>query len=932
MQAGGPSLRDLFERARDLHGGERDRFLADLEATRRAHVERLLAAADTESGDGALNVDPAALVAALDEPPTPPLPVSGQQVGPWQLIALIGEGGSSTVFRAMREHAGVRQEAALKLLRRGLYTTEAQRAFRHERQALSQLSHPDIASLIEGGVTENGLAYIVLELVDGVPITEHARARTLNVRARLLLFLRVCRAVEAAHRALIVHRDLKPSNVLVTAEGHVKLLDFGIAKLLDADDETQTKLPAFTAAYAAPEQRSGALITTATDVYALGILLGEMMTGQRLGTGGSRTPSGRVDDNCEAGVLPATAKITRKQLRGDLDNIVLKAIAEEPGRRYASAGALADEIERLLDGRPVVAHPPSRWYRTRKFVQRHRGAVVITALFMIAIFSALGLALWQANVARNEAQRANAVRDFVEHIFDPVREGVAEGKTPSIRDLVASSIERLGKNTALPPAARVDLSLMFSTVTDAVGDRPGARHLADAANELAAATLDRLDPLAIQALTKHGSLAARSADYAIGEPALREAERRLSASGARGVQVANVLDTLAMIEFDSGNAQASLVLEQRALDERLREFGPESREAANGYNNLGYGLEGVGRFDDAAAAYQRCYELDARYRDPESYPVLMTLSNWASTLLRAGHVRKARELLAQANVSLDKLGGKPRYSHLISAGKLCQADTLLYDMAAAERDCAHMFELVSHSDSGNDSVTADIWRMEAARALDSGHLAEARAAAEKALALYGDVKENRERRDIMLHKRAEIEWLASDADSARDDALAARATFLKSADIAIAFSFDAIPVLACARAPAPSCPAGLEATFAANMETNAANPNPRMLLAWIVLARRQLDRGEAARARITIDRGIENTRAELGDVHPLLRAAQVWRAVALDAEGKCAEAAQARVQLAGSPTAGDAFPWLSEATVQLPRLTKCPAPPLSESH
>jgi len=533
--------------------------------------------------------------------------------------------------------------------------------------------------------------------------------------------------------------------------------------------------------------------------------------------------------------------------------------------------------------------------------------------------------MWQAAIARNEALRAKTVRDFVEHVFDPVREGVAEGRTPGIRDLVASSIERLDKNSALPPAARVDLSLMFSSVTDAVGDRAGARHLADAANDLAATSLDRLDPLAIQALTRHGSLAARSADYATGEPALREAERRLVASGTHGVQVANVLDTLAIIEFDQGNAQASLALEQRALDERLHEFGPDSREAANGYNNLGYGLEGVGRYDDAAAAYQRCYELDAKYRDPESYPVLMTLSNWGSSLLRAGRAHRARDLLAQANVGFDKLGGKPRYSHLISAGKLCQADTLVFDMASAGRDCAHAFDLAARSDSGNDSVTADIWRMEAARALDSGDLDAARAAADKALSLYGDAKENRARRDMMLHKRAEIEWLAGDTNAARDDALAARSTFIKSTDIAIAFAFDALPVLACARTPAPACPPDLDATFAANMDKNASNPNPRMLLAWIALARRNLDSGDPAQARKTIDRGIAGTRSEVDESHPLRRAAQIWRIVALDAEGDCAEAARATTQLVAPAPAAKAFPWLVEAEKSLAQQHHCPS-------
>ena len=225
---------------------------------------------------------------------TPGLAGRARRIGPFELLEVLGEGGTSTVFRAERTIDGVRQIVALKLLRRSFYSQDAQRQFRRERLALSQLRHPGIARLIEGGISETGLAYIALDLVDGVPITDHARNNRLDLRARLKLFLQVCRAVEAAHRALIVHRDLKPSNVLVTADGEVKLLDFGIAKLLDADDETQTHLPAFTPAYAAPEQRSGAPITTATDVYALGVLLGELVTGQRLNDGSGRTPSGQV--------------------------------------------------------------------------------------------------------------------------------------------------------------------------------------------------------------------------------------------------------------------------------------------------------------------------------------------------------------------------------------------------------------------------------------------------------------------------------------------------------------------------------------------------------------------------------------------------------------------------------------------------------------
>src|SRR5580765_5957289 len=379
------SLRDLFEAAIELAPAARAAFL-DLrcaDTSLRAQVERLLLA----DADAAALFSAGARAAALaigDAELADVLP-PGSRIGPFELIAVLGEGGSSTVFRARREVQGVRQDVALKVLRRGLYSPDGQRQFRRERLALGQLQHPGIARLIEGGVTDNGLAYIALELVEGRPITEYARELRLELRARLGLFLQVCRAVEAAHRALIVHRDLKPSNVLVTEDGQVKLLDFGIAKLLDSDDETRTGMAAFTPAYAAPEQRFGGLVTTATDVYALGILLGELVTGQRLTGGSGRTPSSQITGEEGPGVLPAPPPLTRRALRGDLDNIVLKAIELEPERRYASAGAFADDIERMLNGRPVAAHPPSRLYRAGKFVRRHRGGVAATAIFALGI-------------------------------------------------------------------------------------------------------------------------------------------------------------------------------------------------------------------------------------------------------------------------------------------------------------------------------------------------------------------------------------------------------------------------------------------------------------------------------------------------------------------------------------------------------------------
>lgn len=401
------SLRELFDAASALPVAERPGWLAAHcpDPALRAEVERLLAA------DAASTTTPQrdalALAGAIGTPSHTLEP--GSRIGPFSVDDLLGEGGSSTVYRAHRDLDGVRQTVALKVLRRGLHAPEARRQFDRERQALAQLQHPSIAQFIDGGVTPEGQAFLALEFVDGAPITAYAREHALDFRRRIVLMVNVARAVAAAHRNLIVHRDLKPANILVTTDGHAKLLDFGIAKLLGEDQEpNRTVTRAFTPAYAAPEQRNGGAITTATDVYALGIVLGELVTGQRLTEGGTATPSSRITEDTAPGVLPAEPKLTRRLVKGDLDNILLKALEEEPERRYATAAAFADDLERLLDGRPVSAHPPSGWYRAQKFVQRHRGGVAITLLLSLAVLVSLGIAVQQAREAQRQAEMARA--------------------------------------------------------------------------------------------------------------------------------------------------------------------------------------------------------------------------------------------------------------------------------------------------------------------------------------------------------------------------------------------------------------------------------------------------------------------------------------------------------------------------------------------
>ncbi|MDZ3823383.1 MAG: serine/threonine-protein kinase [Pseudoxanthomonas sp.] len=501
----GTTLRSLFDRALALPAGQRaaflDRHCADPDL--RARLDRLLAAEAALDAGATLSARPALRLAEdIGESPPPPAWSPGQRIGAFELCGVLGQGGSSTVFRAVRDLHGGHQQVALKLLHRGLYSPEAERLFRREHRALASLSHPNIAHLIDGGVTADGHPYLAMEYVDGVPVTDYAARHQLGVRERLRLVSVVCRAVAAAHRALIVHRDLKPSNILVDDQGRVKLLDFGIAKLLDegqaAEDATRTGYAPLTPGYAAPEQYTGAAISTATDVYALGVVMHELLLGERPAGQPVPRPSARVAELAtDLWALPAPRPALRTALRGDLDTILMKALAEEPARRYASGADLADDIDRHLDNQPVRAHPPSRWYRTRKFVQRHRGGVALTTALMLAVLASLAMATWQSRIARMEATRANAAAaqaqasaealqaqfTYLDSLLDVLAPGSEPAGDLDRPKLVADAARRAVGDLAGRPLVLASIELSLARVAGRAGDYAQALALAESAHD-----------------------------------------------------------------------------------------------------------------------------------------------------------------------------------------------------------------------------------------------------------------------------------------------------------------------------------------------------------------------------------------------------------------------------------------------------------------
>jgi len=562
-------VRALFEAAVDLPESEWDAWLqrACEQSDLRAEVAAMLAA-DARTGASRLPQRVPALVdgyarAAADTR-------IGERCGPWRLLRLLGEGGMGSVYLAERMDGGFTQQAALKVVRSGFAQADLLARLGTERQILAGLQHPNIAALLDGGADATGAPYLAMEYVQGVDLRSHCDAARLDLRARLHLFLTVCAAVAHAHAHLVVHRDLKPANIMVTPGGTVKLLDFGVAKLLldsRAQEATVAQHRVFTPEYAAPEQIGGGPTTTGVDVYALGVVLFELLTGHRpyqaAGSGVAGVehavlhsdpgrPSscataasgggGEAGCNARAQQRATTPLALRRQLRGDLDAIVLRALRRRPEARYASVRLLAADVEAWLERRPVSARRGSLRYRSGRFVRRHALAVGLAALAVSSLLLGSGLALWQMQAARNEAATSREVLEFMQQLFALADPEQASGRDVSARELLASGSRRIRTALDRQPAAR-------SVLLEAMGEA----HLGLG-----------LDAEALPLLEDALQLSASAA-----EPAGRQRLQLLRARALHGLgRFQQVLDELSPLRAVAGSDSAGSLF-VAALDNRL---------------------------------------------------------------------------------------------------------------------------------------------------------------------------------------------------------------------------------------------------------------------------------------------------------------------------------------------------------------------------
>ena len=648
-------IEQIFFDALERSGEERARFLFDAcagDESLRAEVEAML---DAHEGDRRLSPERWEDIADASSA------LIGKRVGPYRIERIIGHGGMGEVYLASRDDAQYEHKVAIKVMRAGLHAAETSERFRRERQILAHLEHPHIASLLDGGVTDDGRPYLVMQYVDGVAITDYCDQHALSLRERLVLFRSVCAAVTAAHVQLVVHRDLKPANILVTVSGDVKLLDFGIAKLLEPGPEAPFTRPlerVMTPEHAAPEQVRGEPVTTATDVYALGVLLYQLLTGERP----LKLPSSSASDVeriiCEVEPSPpsAAAKKDGRALRGDLDKMVLMALRKEPTRRYQSAQEFDADVAHYLAGMPVLAQHDTFRYRARKFASRNRWGVVAAGAFAVLVVAFVIVTVQQSRRVAVERDRAVAERNKAEKVVGVLTSlfeqsnpfVVPGGDTLRVSDFVAHS-EKTVSEMKDQPEVQARMWEVLGSIQQARGNFPKALTFFARADSIYEQDPDRkVDAARALHLVAQATYLKDGGEIA--EPLLRASlERHRALLGDSHPDVGAAMRDLAGVLIDRKPDEASQLLEAGLVISRQAPSNNDLALAAD-YNALGTLNTAQGNTEKALEYFQQSLEF-VKKALPADHPNVLTVThNLAATYSSLGDMATAekmeREILA----------------------------------------------------------------------------------------------------------------------------------------------------------------------------------------------------------------------------------------------------------------------------------------------
>lgn len=813
-------LAELFDAVLDLDEGAREKWLAQHceDAGLRKEVMELCRADSEPQGllDAPMGLLAGALVEQASDRASAML---GTRIGAWRITALLGEGGMATVWLGERCDGRFEQQVAIKCLRVSLAGPELERRFARERQILADLEHPGIARLLDGGVSDDGVPYIVMERVRGEALIKACDERGLDVRQRLRLFADICDIVQYAHQHLVVHRDLKPGNILIDEEGRPRLLDFGIAGLLgEASGEGMaTRALAMTPEYAAPEQRQGRPVGVAADVHALGVILCELLSdGQRPAIADDGDPTERPGQWPSRRVLAgnrhdaAWLRQRARQLRGDLDAIVLQCLRHKPELRYASVAHLAWDVRNYLMHRPVSARRARPGYRASLFVRRHSAGLAAACLVLAVLLAALGLSIHQTRQTEAALDESRAVQGFLVDLFESNLPAGAASSLPSTRELLDRGAQRAREGFAGEPglrtrmlatiggiyrrlgqygAARKVLAEAAATAEDArIGDSDAALdtrreiallkgdqgQLAEAANMLETVLVERRrqgvrgKELAT-ALRELGRVRSRLGEHARAIALQTEAVAELQGLGSNALQeLADTRNDLGAALVRAGDYTAAIAVLRSALADKRRVYGPVHEQVNITASNLAAALRQEEHYEEAGRLLREVVATDQRIYTAPHPEAARHLNNLGTLLDFAGDPLQAREYLLRAHEMYQGLFGRDHPQTAIALSNLAGVEYRLGHAAIAEamqRQVLRQF-LVSY---GAHHYSVAVAQNNLARTLaDLGKLQEARQLAETSLTLKQDLRGSGDRSTApALAALARIDRLEGHLESAR---------------------------------------------------------------------------------------------------------------------------------------------------------------------
>ena len=864
-------LNGLLEAALALPPAQRAAWLQGLPASDHdllPLLRQLLARAGTDAGDDFLR-EPLVLdgPGGLDEAGLAP-DAPGDRIGPYRLLRELGHGGMATVWLAERTDGSLNRQEALKLPHPGWAASLAQRMAR-ERDILDSLEHPRIARLYDAGVTAEGRPWLAMEFVDGAPIDVHCREHGLSIEARLRLFLQVAEAVSHAHGRLVVHRDLKPSNILVTAAGEVRLLDFGVAKLLGDDGPTQAQITrlmgrAVTPDYASPEQVGAKPVGVATDVYSLGVVLYELLAGMRPYRLPRDTPAALEEAVLAADVPPASSRVADRRvaraLRGDLDTLLAKAMRKEPGERYRSVEAFAADVERHLAGEPVLARPYSLAQRLRKSMARHRLPLAAGAAVAMALIAGTALATWQAREAQRERDQARALLARNEAINEFFTLLFSEAVAPEQADAVKALLDR-GWHMVGPAFGAVpeNEAAILRIVAEYYNDPERSEAMLARAAEITRGSADRT--LRAQLDCDRGQLLeslGRTAE------AVQLLERWIADPRTPDLAVVHCLQMRGAIAANRTEAAVALRSSQAAL-ERLRAAGQAGGDMeADLLGDIAFALHASGRSGEAEAWFEQSQQRYRALNRQDSLHARVMLSNWGVVELATGDVQRA---LTRYDELLDShrrlMAWRDPPSWVLGNRALALERTSRHDEAlAAYGETLRASEAAKHAQGSRYGLVGM-----ASVLVATGRLDDAEAALRRAAALPGADEAGHPSVIRAEWVRARL-MLERGQPAQAHEALGRQLEFLRSIGanpsyVGMALRERAEASLALGR-PAAAADDAREA-LAIAQRLQAGKPHSDGTgLAWLVLGRAEAAAGRPSEARAAVRQATEHLEAAAG--------------------------------------------------------------------